>query len=156
MLLPFILPMPSSPQFLAAKVRVTAGAYAAMVSEEKIARKVKIKAAFLLCMNKQIFFLRLHRFRQRLVRCGGRGKGIISLFLHYFSLTTCADSPLLPATRTRVAGGARTSPFLNWIPGKRSRWNHLRLRFWKNSIWREYDKEFCFLSSHSIFGTISM
>lgn len=91
MLLPFILPMPSSPQFLAAKVRVTAGAYAAMVSEEKIARKVKIKAAFLLCMNKQIFFLRLHRFRQRLVRCGGRGKGIISLFLHYFSLTTCAD-----------------------------------------------------------------
>jgi hypothetical protein len=46
MLLPFILPMPSSPQSLAAKVRVTAGAYAAMVPEEKIARKVKNKSSF--------------------------------------------------------------------------------------------------------------
>ncbi len=53
--------------------------------------------------------------------CAEAGKGIISLFLHYFSLTTCAYPPRLPATRTRVAGGARTSPFLNWISGKKSR-----------------------------------
>lgn len=38
--------------------------------------------------------------------CAEAGKGIISLFLHYFSLTTCAYPPQLPTTRTRVAGGA--------------------------------------------------